>query len=174
MALVRETVAALAARDLACDIVGGGGTGSYRLDTASGIYNELQCGSYAFMDADYGRILDADGRRLDQGEWQNALFLLTAVVSHAGPGWRSATPGSRRSRRLRAAARLRTGGRPGRRPSDEHGLIEDPHDASRSARRCSLVPGHCDPTCNLHDWYVGLRGERVEVVWPVSARGKSF
>ncbi len=49
----------------------------------SGVYNELQCGSYAFMDADYGRILDKDGKRIDQGEWENALFILTCVMSHA-------------------------------------------------------------------------------------------
>ncbi|MFO1311299.1 MAG: hypothetical protein U1F41_04450 [Burkholderiales bacterium] len=34
-----------------------------------------------------------------------------------------------------------------------------------------LVPGHCDPTVNLYDWIVGMRGERVECVWPVAARG---
>jgi 3-hydroxy-D-aspartate aldolase len=37
-----------------------------------------------------------------------------------------------------------------------------------------LVPGHCDPTCNVHDWYVGVRGGKVETVWPVSARGKAY
>ena len=36
-----------------------------------------------------------------------------------------------------------------------------------------LIPGHCDPTVNLHDWYVGVRNGRVEVLWPVSARGAS-
>ena len=40
-------------------------------------------GSYAFMDADYGRILDKDGKRIDQGEWENAMFILTSVMSHA-------------------------------------------------------------------------------------------
>ena len=42
-----------------------------------------------------------------------------------------------------------------------------------------LVPGHCDPTVNLHDWYVGIRGlsgsdPRVECLWPVAARGALF
>ena len=37
-----------------------------------------------------------------------------------------------------------------------------------------LIPGHCDPTCNVHDWYVGVRNGKVEVVWPVSARGKAY
>ncbi|NBD29773.1 MAG: DSD1 family PLP-dependent enzyme, partial [Alphaproteobacteria bacterium] len=55
--MVRDAVDALKAEGLNCDIVGGGGTGSYYFESNSGVYNELQCGSYAFMDADYGRIL---------------------------------------------------------------------------------------------------------------------
>lgn len=51
----------------------------------SGVYNELQCGLYAFMDADYGRILDKDGHRIDKGDRENALFILTSVMSHAKP-----------------------------------------------------------------------------------------
>ena len=98
IAMVRDAVDALKAEGLECDIVGGGGTGSYYFESNSGVYNELQCGSYAFMDADYGRILDKDGKRIDQGEWENALFILTTVMSHAKPTRRSATPASRRSR----------------------------------------------------------------------------
>ena len=68
-----------------------------------------------------------------------------------------------------------------RRPSDEHGAI-DLTGCERKARvgdKILLVPGHCDPTVNLHDWYVGVRGmhgdnARVEVVWPVAARGAVF
>lgn len=37
--------------------------------------------------------------------------------------------------------------------------------------KVKLIPGHCDPTVNLHDWYVGVRGDQVEVVWPILARG---
>ena len=83
VAQVKDAVDTLKAEGLECDIVGGGGTGSYYFEGTSGVYNELQCGSYAFMDADYGRILDADGNRIDQGEWENALFILTSVMSHA-------------------------------------------------------------------------------------------
>jgi hypothetical protein len=36
-------------------------TGTFEFETASGVYTELQCGSYIFMDADYGRNLDRDG-----------------------------------------------------------------------------------------------------------------
>ena len=58
--------------------------------------------------------------------------------------------------------------------ADEHGVIEDPGGVLKVGQKLRLVPGHCDPTCNIHDWYVGVRDGKVEVVWPVSARGKSF
>ncbi len=43
--------------------------------------------------------------------------------------------------------------------------------APKLGERLWLVPGHCDPTANLHDWIVGVRGEVVESVWAVAARG---
>jgi len=57
--------------------------------------------------------------------------------------------------------------------SDEHGVIAVAPDAQqpRLGDRLWLVPGHCDPTVNLYDWIVGVRGTRVECVWPVAARG---
>ena len=175
VAQVADAVAGLKAVGLACDIVGGGGTGSYYFEGTSGVYNELQCGSYAFMDADYGRILDKDGQRIDQGEWENALFLLTSVMSHAKPDKAIVDAGLK--------AQSVDSGLPvvfGRtdvkyvKCSDEHGVIDDPEGVLKVNDKLRLVPGHCDPTCNIHDWYVGLRGGVVEVVWPVSARGKAY
>ncbi|MBT8355640.1 MAG: hypothetical protein KJO60_14020 [Desulfofustis sp.] len=55
--------------------------------------------------------------------------------------------------------------------SDEHGVITDPDGALRLNDKLKLIPGHCDPTCNLFDWYVGVRNGRVESLWPVTARG---
>ncbi|NUB46271.1 DSD1 family PLP-dependent enzyme [Fertoebacter nigrum] len=175
VAQVRDAVEALEAVGLECDIVGGGGTGSYYFEGASGVYNELQCGSYAFMDADYGRILDENGQRIDRGEWENALFILTSVMSHVKPGRAICDAGLK--------AQSVDSGLPvifGRddvtyvKCSDEHGVIDDPQGVLRVNDKLRLVPGHCDPTCNVHDWYVGVRGGKVEVVWPVSARGKAY
>lgn len=175
VAMVKDAVDTLAAEGIACDIVGGGGTGSYYFEGNSGVYNELQCGSYAFMDADYGRILDKDGRRIDQGEWENALFILTSVMSHAKPDKAICDAGLK--------AQSVDSGLPvifGRddvtyvKCSDEHGVIADPSRVLKVNDKLRLVPGHCDPTCNVHDWYVGVRGGKVEVVWPVSARGKAY
>ena len=37
-----------------------------------------------------------------------------------------------------------------------------------------LIPGHCDPTVNLYEWYVCIRGNRVEQLWPITARGALY
>ena len=173
--MVRDAVDTLKAEGLECDIVGGGGTGSYYFEGNSGVYNELQCGSYAFMDADYGRILDKEGNRIDEGEWENALFILTSVMSHAKADKAIVDAGLK--------AQSVDSGLPvifGRtdvkyvKCSDEHGVVADPDGVLKVNDKLKLVPGHCDPTCNVHDWYVGVRNGKVETLWPVSARGKAY
>jgi len=175
VAMVKDAVDGLEAQGLDCDIVGGGGTGSYYFEGNSGVYNELQCGSYAFMDADYGRILDKDGNRIDQGEWENALFLLTSVMSHAKADKAICDAGLK--------AQSVDSGLPvvfGRddveyvKCSDEHGVIADPDGKLKVNDKLKLVPGHCDPTCNVHDWYVGVRNGKVETIWPITARGLAY
>jgi 3-hydroxy-D-aspartate aldolase len=173
--MVKDAVDTLAAEGLACDIVGGGGTGSYYFEGNSGVYNELQCGSYAFMDADYGRILDKDGKRIDQGEWENALFILTSVMSHTKPD-RAICDAGLKAQSVDSGLPVIFGRTDVKyiKCSDEHGVIDDPQGVLKVNDKLRLVPGHCDPTCNVHDWYVGVRGGKVEVVWPVSARGKAY
>ena len=58
--------------------------------------------------------------------------------------------------------------------SDEHGIIEDKKNKLKINDKIFLIPGHCDPTCNLHDWYVLIKNNVVYDLWPVSARGFSF
>ena len=175
IAQVTDAVEALKAEGLEPELVSGGGTGSYYFESNSEVYNELQCGSYAFMDADYGRIQDKDGKRIDQGEWENALFILTSVMSHAKPHLAVVDAGLK--------AQSVDSGLPfvyGRddvkyiKCSDEHGVVEDPDGVLKVNDKLRLVPGHCDPTCNVHDWYVGVRNGKVETLWPVSARGKAY
>ena len=175
IAQVQDAVNALKDEGIETDLVSGGGTGSYYFESNSGIYNELQCGSYAFMDADYGRILGQDGKRIDAGEWENALFILTSVMSHAKADKAICDAGLK--------AQSVDSGLPfiyGRddveyvKCSDEHGVIADPKGVLKVNEKLKLVPGHCDPTVNVHDWYVGVRNGKVEIVWPVSARGRAY
>jgi len=171
--MVSQSVEMLKAEGLECDIVGGAGTGSYYFEGTSGVYNELQCGSYAFMDADYQTINDENGKPIS--EFENSMFILTSVMSHSKSDKAICDAGLK--------AQSVDSGLPyifGRKDveyikcADEHGVISDPNGVLKINEKLKLVPGHCDPTANVHDWYVGVRGGKVEVLWPVSARGKAY
>jgi len=59
--------------------------------------------------------------------------------------------------------------------SDEHGVLKLPRGSQlKVGDKIRLIPGHCDPTVNLYDWIVGVRGNKVESVWPVTARGAFY
>jgi D-serine deaminase-like pyridoxal phosphate-dependent protein len=166
-----ETVALLSRAGLACETVTGGGTGTLAHDIEEGVLTELQAGSYVFMDADYGLNLDEAGAF--DSRFENSLFVQATVMSKPRPDMAVLDAG------LKALAfdsgPPRVHGREGVRyvsPSDEHGELELAGEGAVAyGEKLLLVPGHCDPTVNLYDWYVGLRGGRVERVWPVAARG---
>ena len=173
-AAVRASIDALKAAGIVCEIVSGAGTGTFRFETASGLWNELQAGSYAFMDTDYARIGDRTSDRYT--EFEHSLFVLAQVMSvptaeravvDAGLKSYSAEKGPPWILDWEDAEVIRV--------SDEHGIVKLGPRARRPALgdRVMLIPGHCDPTINLHDWYVGVRGGRVEALWPISARGAS-
>ncbi|WP_333826331.1 DSD1 family PLP-dependent enzyme [Pararhodobacter sp.] len=170
--IVRETIKVLKGAGLPPEQVSGAGSGSYYLEAESGLFTELQCGSYAFMDASYAQIEGENGVPLGQ-TFEPALFLLTAIMSKARPGIAVCDAGLKAQSTDSGLPAIH--GQPGLRftaCNDEHGLIADPQGTLAVNDRLRLVPGHCDPTCNLHDWYVGMRGDVVECLWPVSARGK--
>lgn len=175
-----ETVALLAAADIPCPVVTGAGTGTFAFEGVSGVYTEIQCGSYIFMDVDYGRIQGADGGGLG---FENALFVLSAVISHPTATRAVCDAGLKAHSVDSGLPTVYDGNVAGVKTwpnvsyagaSDEHGTLADPGNALAINDRVLLVPGHCDPTCNLHDWFVGVRGGRVECLWPVTARGKLF
>ncbi len=180
VAKVKETLRALAAAGLACPSVTGAGTGTHEIEAASGVYTELQPGSYIFMDADYGRNLDASGKPYQA--FENALFVAATVMSAAAPE-RAVVDAGHKALAVDSGMPepWQLAGVRYHRPSDEHGVLDlsQCNDRPRRGDRVLLVPGHCDPTVNLHDWYVGVRGlhtkaAKVEVVWPVAARGALF
>jgi D-serine deaminase-like pyridoxal phosphate-dependent protein len=168
-------VAALAAAGVACPVVTGGGSGSVEFDLAGGVYTELQPGSYVFMDADYGRNEAGAALRFD-----HSLFVATTVMSVGGGGrcildaglkslavdsglplvWQAGAPNPT----LNYAA-----------ANDEHGIVRAADGAALPplGSQLLLVPGHCDPTLNLHDALVAVRGGVVQDLWPVAARGLS-
>jgi len=180
VACVQETKQALRAVGLDARIITGAGTGTFEHEAASGVYNELQPGSYVFMDADYARNLREDGGLVDT--FQHALFVHATVMSAPAPDRRVIDAGLKTfaiDSGMPTPWKLE--GAVYQRPSDEHGNLDVSACERPPARGTTvlLVPGHCDPTVNLHDWYVGMRGlagndPRVECVWPVAARGALF
>ena len=174
---VQDTRERIEAAGLAVPLVTGAGTGTFALETASGVWGELRAGSYLFMDADYA----ANAHDPAQPGFEHALFIKSQVISvqaaHAvcDAGHKShaidsglpvvhALPGL-------PALRFANGG-------DEHGILH-PAEAGGALPKLGdtvwLIPGHCDPTVNLHDWLIGVRGGlangTVEQIIRVDARG---
>jgi len=165
----------LAANGIACDNITGAGTGTFEFEAGSGVYTELQCGSYIFMDADYGRNLDKDGAATRA--FEPSLFVWATVMSRPAAERAIVDAG------LKALAF--DSGPPTvwdepaatyERASDEHGRLGIAGATNRLhlGDKIRLVPGHCDPTVNLYDWYVAVRNDRVEAVWPITARGAVY
>ncbi len=171
--LVRETLTLLSAKGISCDIVTGAGTGTYPLEASSGVYTELQPGSYIFMDADYGRNIDDDGKPIH--EFQQSLFILATVMSRTSPERAVVDAGLKALSVDSGLPVVAESGAEYLGASDEHGVLRV-HDRSRFklGDKIRLVPGHCDPTVNLYDWIVGYRGDTVESVWPIVARGALY
>jgi D-serine deaminase-like pyridoxal phosphate-dependent protein len=127
------------------------------------------------MDADYGRNLDRYGAP-DQGVRAEAI----RVGDRAEPPDR----GPRDRRRRPQGARLRRQpplvcDEPAatyERASDEHGRLGISGATNRLGLgdKIRLIPGHCDPTVNLHAWYVAIRSDCVEQLWPITARGAVY
>jgi D-serine deaminase-like pyridoxal phosphate-dependent protein len=168
--VVRAAKASVARAGLDVGIVTGAGTGTWMLERDSGIWNELQPGSYVFMDADYGRNTPADGAIA----FEQSLFVIASVMSVPAPGRAVCDAGFKAFAFDSGPPVVR--GRDGlvyAKASDEHGVLDVAPGAEPATlgERLRLVPGHCDPTVNLYDWIVAIRDGRVEALWPVDARG---
>ena len=171
---VKHTLQALSAQGIAVPLVTGAGTGTFLNEAASGVWGELQCGSYLFMDADYASNQAAP----DAPVFEHALFVKSQVVSrgqsHAvcDAGHKShAIDSGLPTVAFPEGLSFANGG-------DEHGVLRNagnPAELPVLGETVWLVPGHCDPTVNLHDFMVGVRGGLaagvVERIVRVDARG---
>ncbi len=149
--------------------ISGAGTGSVMLESHSKLFNEVQAGSYILMDRDYA----TNQRDPSDLPFEHALFVKTAVLSHpttnravvdAGLKASSVDSGMPVVWQRTDAKYLKA--------SDEHGVLElTPDSTLKLGDYVMLVPGHCDPTVNLYDELIAIRGDRVEAIWPIAARG---
>jgi D-serine deaminase-like pyridoxal phosphate-dependent protein len=174
MAQAIETKAMIERDGIACPMITGGSTGTYRFDSENPGITELQPGSFVFMDIDYGRIGGPDGP--EYRDFRNALTVVTTVVSRP-PGF-AIVDGGYKAFSTDRPFTPRPVDLPGVAygwAGDEHGrlnLADSPRDL-KVGDRLEFIPPHCDPTVNLYDAIYALRGDHVEAVWPIAARGKS-
>ncbi|HYE38821.1 MAG TPA: DSD1 family PLP-dependent enzyme [Ramlibacter sp.] len=174
---VRFTKTLIEAEGLSVGLVTGAGTGSMVCEAASGVYGELQAGSFLFMDADYA----ANERDAAQPQFEHALFVKSQVMSsgllHAvcDAGHKSHAIDSGLPRVLEMEP---TGALDFANGGDEHGILRPTGGNQRVPRLDDivwLIPGHCDPTVNLHNVLVGVTGGlaagRVDKIIRVDARG---
>jgi len=169
-----ETKAMLERAGIACPLVTGGSTGTYRFDSENPGITELQPGSFVFMDMEYGTIGGPDGT--EYRDFKNAITVVTTVVSRP-PGFAIVDGGYKAFSTDRPFTPKPIGidGVTYGWAGDEHGRL-DLSNASRDLKlgdRIEFIPPHIDPTVNLYDHIYALRGDRVEAVWPIAARGKS-
>jgi D-serine deaminase-like pyridoxal phosphate-dependent protein len=167
----RQSRDLIEAAGIRCTVITGAGTGTYELEAASGVYNELQPGSYAFMDADYGRNQSSQ-------PYEQSLFILTTVMSRSAD--RAVVDCGLKAHSVDSGMALVAGDASGAampgleyaKASDEHGVILSSGGMLPAlGAKLRLIPGHIDPTVNLHDWIIGIRSGVVTEVWPVTARG---
>lgn len=172
--LVATTRSLLEEEGLRCPWITGSGTGTYHLEGSSGVYTELQAGSYIFMDADYGQNRAADGG--PYRDFVNSLFVYSTVMSKPAAdsavldaGLKSSSFDSGPPTIFGVPDAEWVGG------GDEHFNVRTPGVQFPYALgdKVKLIPGHCDPTVNMYDWIVGFRQDRVEAIWPIAARGYS-
>ena len=157
-----------------CPLVSGGSTGTYLIDAEIDGVTEIQPGSFAFMDAEYAGIGGPDGG--EYRDFAQALTVVATVISRR-PGVAIVDAGYKAfaTDRPFTPVPVNLPGVTYGWAGDEHGRLDltNADCDLRVGDRVEFVPPHCDPTVNLYDAIHALRGDRVEGVWPIAARGKS-
>jgi D-serine deaminase-like pyridoxal phosphate-dependent protein len=151
------------------EILTGGSTGTYNIDSDIEAMTELQAGSYIFMDVDYQMIGGKGGPSFN--DFGFSLTVLATVISKSHAGFATVDAGFKAfatdrpfgpELKGRSGLKYHFGG-------DEHGIleIEDGDDDLRLGDRLEFIVPHCDPTVNLYDHLYCVRGDRIEAVWPI-------
>ena len=170
-----RTCELMRAAGLSTDIFSGGGTGTYSVQHLVPGFTDVQAGSYVFMDMQYLEIGSEDGDAT-YTDFAPSLTVVTTVLNNRFPG-RLTTDAGAKAVGI-DVPRAGVIGEPGMdydAGSDEFGVIAFDACARdyRIGDRLELIVPHCDPVVNLYDQIYGIRGDQLEVIWPVTARGKS-
>jgi len=165
----------LKAKGIAPKILSGGGTGTFDIDPDARVLTELQVGSYVFMDRQYNDVWEKPGDRVP---FEVSLSVQTTVVSANRDSLATTDAGLKAFATDAEAPKILSGAPEGANYfffGDEQGGVFYPPGAQKLRPKdvLSCVVPHCDPTVNLYDCYHAVRGDILEAIWPVDARGRS-
>ncbi len=165
----------LIARGLVPEIISGGGTGTFDIDPEAGVLTELQVGSYIFMDREYRDVWEKEGGSVI---FETSLFVQTTVISANREGLATTDAGLKSFATDAGVPRIASGAPDGASYfyfGDEQGGIVYPPTNHRLAPGdvVSCMVPHCDPTVNLYDVIHAVRGDTLQAIWPIEARGRS-
>jgi len=172
MGRLKGVMAALREAGAEIGVVTGGGTGTFAADAAQGVLNEVQPGSYAFMDRDYRDALKGD----PDGDFEQALRVAATVISANHPKWVTVDAGLKAfatDAGAPVALTLKFEGCAYHFFGDEHGMLARPDAAVDRGERVDFMPPHVDPTFDRYDVVFLVRGDTVVEIAPVEARGAS-
>lgn len=166
--ILRILIAKLAAVQITPEIITGVGTGSHEIDAGGQLFNEMQVGSYVFMDMEYGNI------EWSANAFEQSLFVATRVVSVNHQGFVTTDGGTKRFS-MGSVDPQPVGPQQWRYgfQGDEHGTITygTSNVVPGYGDLIQIIPPHCDPTVNLYDHYHVVQEGRLVDIWPIEARG---
>jgi D-serine deaminase-like pyridoxal phosphate-dependent protein len=171
-----ETYDAIRKSGIALDIFSGGGTGTYNIMHSVPGFTDVQVGSYLFMDMQYMAI---GGERNDAiyDDFAPSLTVVTTVMNNRFPNRLTTDAGAKAlTLNVPTAAVVGEPDMSYNAGSDEFGSISFTMAPSKNYKigdRLELIVPHCDPVVNEYDVMYGIRGDKVETIWPITARGKS-
>ena len=172
-AYLRSVLDILRGAGIDVPVITGGGTGTHHIDAALGVFNELQVGSYVFMDRQYN---ESDLTGAGRAPVETALFIDARIVSANAPGMATIDSGFKSMSTDGGSPTVVAGAPEGVKfffMGDEHGALLAPGHTFQLGAAVTLATPHCDPTVNLYDAYHIVRGETLVDIWPVTARGRS-
>lgn len=158
---IKEVIDFLASHGISVDVVSGGSTGTSEIKAAEGLYNELQAGSYLFMDATYKNL---------NLPFKNSLFILSTVVSKRD-GLTVIDSGVKTCGVDQGMPEIVGNEAETIVASEEHFQLHNLKNPLNIGDKVMLVPGHCCSTVNLHDKiYVIEDGKVVDRIM-ITAKG---
>ena len=172
---LNKVINKLKKENLSPQIISGGGTGSYDIDTKSKLFTELQTGSYIFNDVEYDNV---NTYKSNTNPFKSGLFIASSIISIIDDYNYIVDAGLKAFSTDSKYLPKPMGSLPKNSKytfmGDEHGKITLPRESNKKLNYGEIIiiqPSHCDPTVNLYDKCYLIEKDKISKYWFVDARG---